>query len=277
MYYYLDKELVQVTADNVWDIEEIPSFSYVIENLGIKVEASETNRKSTKLVNETYTFSDPTVKGASNKNSAYALYKLDLDQYNSKAANGKQITTSILTDVTYEKIAEKLKGKLAYAPDKDYFDLYTTAISEIIAEKVNGKAEDVKKIFGEAIGEYNDKITENDPEWSWNKYQWTSKSKRFQTVEEGTFMVVADYWEKDLPMQRAAAYKIVVVSSTSDVIKGETQWLKDNVVSVALFAVAAVMLVIIIILLLIKPSDETLEDVDKSSAKKSNKKDKKSK
>ena len=90
-------------------------------------------------------------------------------------------------------------------------------------------------------------------------------------------MVIADYWERDLPMQRAAAYKVVVVASEADVIKGETQWLKDNVLSVVLFSIAGVMLVLIIILLLIKPSDETLEDLDKKSAKKVNKKDKKSK
>jgi maltodextrin utilization protein YvdJ len=58
------------------------------------------------------------------------------------------------------------------------------------------------------------------------------------------------------------------VDSKVDTIKGETQWLKNNMVSVVLFAVAGVMLVLIIVLLLIKPSDEKLEDVDKKSVKK---------
>ena len=55
---------------------------------------------------------------------------------------------------------------------------------------------------------------------------------------------------------------MVEVASEKDVIKGETEWLKNNIVSVILFSVAALMLILIIILLLVKPSDETLEDVD---------------
>lgn len=277
MYYYLNGELVEVTASNVWDIEEIPSFSYEIENLGIKAESSSsTNRKTSKILDETYTFSDPTIKGATNKQSAYALYKIDLSAYNDTVATGaKELTSSMLSEVGYDQIAKKLEGKITLGAD--YFDLYTTAISEVLADKVNGDAAAIKAIFGEAIGEYNEKITKEDPEWAWNKYQWKPSSKSFKTVEEGTYMVIADYWERDLPMQRAAAYKVVNVASEADVIKGETQWLKGNVVSVVLFSIAGVMLVIIIILLFIKPSDETLEDLDKKPVKKSNKKDKKSK
>ena len=82
-------------------------------------------------------------------------------------------------------------------------------------------------------------------------------------------MIFADYCDTLLPnSSRAVAYKLVVVDSKVDTIKGETQWLKNNMVSVVLFAVAGVMLVLIIVLLLIKPSDEKLEDVDKKSVKK---------
>ena len=187
----------------------------------------------------------------------------------------KELTTSMLSEVGYDQIAKKLEGKITIGAD--YFNLYTMAISEVLAEKVNGDATAIQAIFGKAIGEYNEKITEDDAEWEWNKYEWRPSSKSFKTVEEGTYMVIADYWERDLPMQRAAAYKVVIVASEADVIKGETQWLKDNVISVVLFAIAGVMLVLIIILLLIKPSDETLEDLDKKPAKKAKKTDKKSK
>ena len=72
-------------------------------------------------------------------------------------------------------------------------------------------------------------------------------------MEEGEYLIGADYWKEELPMQRAMAYKLVIVESEADVIKGETQWLKNNVVSVVLFSIAGVMLVLIIVLLLIKP------------------------
>ena len=97
-------------------------------------------------------------------------------------------------------------------------------------------------------------------------------------MEEGSYLILADYWEAELPAsQRAAAYKIVVVESKADVIKGENDWLKNNVASVVLFSIAGVMLILIIILLLIKPSDETLEDVDAAAAKAKNKEKKKKK
>ena len=77
--------------------------------------------------------------------------------------------------------------------------------------------------------------------------------------------------------EKAAAYQAVSVNAKEDTIKGETQWLKNNIVSVVLFSIAAVMLILIIILLVVKPSDETLEDVENGKKKKKkSKKDKKS-
>jgi hypothetical protein len=77
-------------------------------------------------------------------------------------------------------------------------------------------------------------------------------------------MIMADYWDNEfIEDDHAPAYQLIEVESEADVIKGETEWLKNNLVSVILFSVAAVMLILIIILLLVKPSDETLEDVDK--------------
>ena len=68
-------------------------------------------------------------------------------------------------------------------------------------------------------------------------------------------------------------YKVISVESKADVIKGQTDWLKNNITSVILFSIAGVMLIAIIVLLLVKPSDETLKDVDaKVKEKKKNKK-----
>ena len=122
----------------------------------------------------------------------------------------------------------------------------------------------IKKCFI-VINEYDERITqENAPaEWeAYNKYKWSSKSQSFYTAEEGTYLIVADYEEKETPAVRIMGYKVISVESKADVIKGQTDWLKNNITSVILFSIAAVMLVLIVILLLIKPSDETLEDVD---------------
>ena len=231
------------------------------------------SRRDTKILNETYTFSDPTVIGATNKKSEYALYKLDLDAYNDTLqANEKQITRTVLSEITYEKLQNAIADKLTNADD--YFQVYIDAYAGLIADAVKGEKAAVLKCFNNRIQKYNERITENDAEYEkYNKYEWQKTSNAsFKTVEEGEYLIVADYWEEELPMQRTAAYKLIIVESEADVIKGETQWLKNNVVSVVLFSIAGVMLVLIIVLLLIKPSDETLEDVDAKVEEKKNKK-----
>lgn len=277
MQYYLDGELVDVNSSNIWDIEEIPEFVFEIENRGLKIEADGiSDRKDTEILDETYHLTDFTVVGASTLKEDYKLYKLDLDKYNNALATGKeQITQSVLSGITYESLKTVVADKIVTATDKDYMKIYYEAYVSLIATAVDGDVETIKACFTE-IKEYNPLITEEDvEEWeAYNKYEWKPLEQTFKTVEEGEYVIFADFWESDLPLQRATAYKLVIVDSEADVIKGESNWLKQNLVSVILFSIAGVMLILIIILLLVKPSDETLEDVDAKAvkAKKSSKK-----
>ena len=270
MKYYLDGELVDVTSSNIWDIKEIPSFTYKIKNQGLKVEDSTkaSDRKATKILDQTYTLSGITVVGSTNEKSNFALYRVDLDKYNNTVtAASAKISTSMLTSIKYEDIQKEIKGKLLTVTDGDYFKLYVEAYATLLADKVGANVEKVKLCFTE-IQEYNSRITEEDAEWEeYNKYKWQPSSKSFVTAEEGEYLILCDYWEEELPMQRAVAYKHISVASESDVIKGETEWLKNNIVSVVLFAIAGVMLILIVILLLVNPSDETLEDLDEKEEK----------
>lgn len=283
MKYYLDGKLVDVTTSNVWDIEAIPSFTFEIANKGIMVEeaSSASQRKAEKILNETYTLSGLTVKGATNQQSSYALYRLDTTDY-----KGAAITQTHLTSIKYEDIRSEALKRLEQVGKEDadgnvaiatYFDLYLDIYAEKLATACGGEKAAVKTCFKE-IKAFNSAITENDPEWeAYNKYNWNPSSKSFKTVEEGEYLILADFWEKELPMQRASAYKVVIVETEEDVAKGESKvlaWIRNNKVSVILFGVAAVMLILIIVLLLVKPSEETLEDVDKEAEKKKDKKDK---
>ena len=274
MKYYYEGKLVDVTTSNVWEIEEIPSFTFEIANKGIKVEeaSSATARKAEKILDETYTLSGLTVIGATNQQSNYALYRLDTTGY-----KGAAITQTALTSVKYEDIrsaAAALLGKVGTEEYPTYFDLYLDIYADKIATAISGDKDAVKACFKE-IKAYNANITENDPEWEeYNKYNWNASSKSFKTVEEGEYLILADFWEKELPMQRASAYKVVIVETEEDVAEGESKvlaWMRNNKVSVILFGVAAVMLILIIVLLLVKPSEETLEDVDKEVEKKDKK------
>ena len=280
MKYYLDGKLVSVTSSNIWDIEEIPSFTFEIANKGIEVEekvSSSSSKKVEKKLNDKYTLSGLTVLGATNQQNDYALYRFD------ETKGGLEFTSekleSALVSVTYKtikaealKLLDKVGAEDGYAT---YFDLYLDIYVSELAKELDCDKTKLAKCFV-AIDEYNENITEEDPEWEeYNKYEWDASSKSFTVAEEGIYLILADFWEKELPMQRAAAYQVILVGTKADTIEGESKvlaWIKNNVVSVVLFGVAAVMLILIIILLLIKPSDETLEDVDKEAAKKKDKK-----
>ncbi len=274
MKYYVDGELVPVTTSNVWDIEEIPSFTFEIENKGLKIkdDDSASDRKDTKVLNKTYSMDSISVIGASNLQQDFALYKVDLDKYNKDVESSKKIARSALSTITYADLAEAVK--LNEVENGDYFDLYLNAYVSLLAGK---NADDATKAKVKAcftqIKEEADCATE--AEWNASKkYEWSSSSQSFETVESGAYLILADYWEKDLSvLQRVTAYKVVIVESEADVIEGSSDWLKNNVVSVVLFSIAGVMLILIVILLLVKPSDEKLEDVGaEEAAKKTSKK-----
>ena len=297
-YYDEDGVLVDVAAANIWDIEQIPYFTFTINNQGLSIDSSKDtaiNRKTSVLLNKTYTFADIQVTGADSIQEKYALYRVDFNKYNATAESGKKLTQSVLSSVAFAEInneIEKYKNSsnanyTAYqtaVATGNYFDLYLTAYAKLLAVQIGvstTNTEEIAKIKScfVAIDEYDSRITEENAPTEWNaynKYKWQPKSQSFYTKEEGSYIVVADYYEKLLPSVRISAYKVVNVESEADVIKGESEWLKNNVTSVVMFSIAGVMFIFIIILLLVKPSDETLEDVDKK-AKKQAKKEKKAK
>ena len=267
MKYYLDKELVTLSTSNVWDIDEIPSFTFEVENQGIYVEEEDKKELvETEIIGDTYTMKDATVVGASNRKSEYALYSIDTAAYKGTG----NLNIDVLSKITYKSLLEAVKGTIPTVENGEYIDTYLTAYSQLIATEIKGDAAAVKKCFT-LIEEYDDRKAADEGD---NKYNWSATSKSFKAVEEGIYIIFADYSDTDLSyVDRAAAYKLIEVDAEADSIKGETEWLKNNIVSVILFAVAGLMLVLIIILLLIKPSDETLEDVDvKALDKKAEKK-----
>ena len=246
MMYALDGELVEVNSSNIWDIEEIPSFTYHIENTGIKVQdgTSSTSRKETVTLDKTFTLSSFTVLGADSPVSEYTLYKV--------VGN---VSESALYSITFEDIAKKAetvsKGDMSDA--EFYKHVYELCLGSEGALK--------------AINPYNAKIDKDNDAEAWNasdnKYNWNATSKSFVAAEEGCYVIIGVFTDPAVAAQKAAAYKVVLVEGPEDIIKGETEWLKNNIASVILFGVAALMLIAIVVLLLVKPSDETLEDLDK--------------
>ena len=274
MQYYVDGELTELNATNVWEIEQIPSFTFKVANRNLKVEdeSKASSRKDSEILDKTYSFESFTVKGASDLQEKYALYKIDYSKYNAVAAENKRLTQSALLSVKYEELATAVQNRWSEVKNGDYFAFYIKIYSELLAKKIGAESTAAATIATcfEKIGEQGDNI--NNETDKYEKYEWDASAQSFKTVEEGEFLMLADLWENEIPQQRATAYKLVVVESEEDVIDGENNWLKNNLTSVILFAIAGVMLILIVILALVKPSDETLEDVDKK-VKKSSKKD----
>lgn len=281
-YYNEDGEFVSVNDDNIWDIEEIPSFKFQIKKTGMKIENpdKDSSKKETVILNKTYTLDDFDVTGANEDTleKEYALYKVDLSKF---SRDGKKITQSDLVAIDYEELTKAVDA--TEVEDGEYMSAYLNAYAKLLAEKIGVDATDevVKSIVDncfERIGEADDRKNgkmDEDGNYVYADYNWVASSKSFETIAEGTYIIFADYYESDLPTNRASAFKVVIVESEADYIKGETEWLKNNIVSVILFAVAGVMLILIIILLLVKPSDETLDDVDKKAKAKKEKETKK--
>ena len=269
MKYKIDGELVDITSSNVWDLDESisPVFSFEIANKGLYVKekdsATATDRKKTEVLDKTFTLDSLEVVGATDLQDDYALYKIDFTKYS------KFNSETYLTSITYAQLATAVKTKgLASVTNGNYFDLYLTVLSEEIAKKVGGDAKEVKACFTR-VYEPDDRVNGKESD---GVYEWNADSKSFKTVEEGSYLILADFWEDaTAKTTRATAYKLVVVESKAASIKGENDWLKNNVVSVVLFSIAGVMLILIIILLLVKPSDETLEDIEAKATKKAKK------
>ena len=276
MEYYHNGKLVELTVENVWDIDAIPYFHFEIKDKGLKVKEPTATKgtRDTKVLNEKYTMSSLTVLGANNLKQDAKLYKIDLASYNRTNPN-VELKEDHLIGVTYERIAEKVAAWASVAGNDlattdDIFAVYLNAYAEVLAERVGGgaTAAGLKGVFV-PISEAGDRLNGKKED---DKYEWDASSKPFKTVEEGHFLVLVDYSETINPAQRAAAYKVVLVQSKKATITGESQWWKDNLVSVILFAISGVLLIIVIILLFVKPSEETLEDLDEKAEEKAAKK-----
>ncbi len=268
----LDGKEVEVTTSNVWDIEEIPSFKFYIENkdFSVKEETNSKGRKDSETIYDKYSFDGFDFEGCDSPVSEYKLFYLDVDKYQ-KVFNSS-FDENDLVSITYKQIKELAATKSAPA-DGDYNAFYKSLYIELL--------EDVLGLTKGALAQA-DVFVEITPDQGIDKdaypddyaasddaYEWNTSTQSFVPQKQGYYMILGVFTDGDTPAYKAAAYRIIVVEDEKDVIDGEKDntWWKNNAVSVVLFGIAGVLLIIIVILLVIKPSDETLEDVDKKVKK----------
>ena len=273
----LDGETVDVTKSNVWDIEAIPSFTFEIKNRGMKAE-EKSDKLDSKILDSEYKLSGIKIIGAGTEKSDAVLYTVDINAYNNTlSGNSLRLTADVLSGIKYADLQTQINAMTVQ--NGEYFKAYLDAYVNLIAAElgVGGDAAAVAAIKAcfKVIAPMDQRITqENESAWaaSDNEYKWDPEKKSFKAASEGVYVMFVDYWDEEVNgADRAAVYMVVEVEAEADEISGENNWVRNNMVSIVLFAIAGVMLILIIILLLIKPTDETLEDVDKKADKKNKK------
>ena len=269
------EEAEVITADNIWDHEELPTFTINIEKQK-KIyidDGSKSSRSDTGLIGVKYTDISFSVKGGTTRKSEYGLYYFDLAHFNDVFGGKYRLSASDLTALTSndlsgaktieeaaEKYAAALAGKLDSASELKAADFLEIRNGKIVLRKID---------------EYRDKVSEAYAPS--NKYEWNATDKSFIPVESGNYIVFGVFKDSVYESEDACAagYKAISVTDKEDINPGESEWLKNNLVSVILFSIAGVMLILIIILLFVKPSDETLEDIGNEKTAKKEKKSKK--
>lgn len=254
-------EAEEITSDNIWEHEEIPSFTFTVSTLKTISMKSTSKKSDTGLIDVAYTDISFDTEGTAG-NSYYGLYFFDLEYFNAKYP-GSALTASDLSDISYTALdgADGVENAVqSYASAL----VAKLNVDEITAETLLQKDADGRVILRE-IGEYSDEV--NDENYPDNKYQWNVEEKSFMPVERGNYIVFAVFEDAVVTNATVAAYKAIDVSDKQDVNPGDSEWLKNNMVSVVLFAIAGVMLILIIVLLFVKPSDETLEEIGGTAGK----------
>ena len=227
MYYYDGEELVEFSASDIWDMYEddekhnyLPWFEFNVDYKGVQFKETP-GRQNTAYVGTSYTSASFDINGIDGTYSTkYRLFRFDRAKY--------------------YKATQK-----AYS-----YEDFLTVMDELF------EGNDTRQYFYE-IKEVNESDEDYD---EFKDYNWNSSSTSF-TPQDGN----AFYYMRAEVTDSTYGYKIngslaVVASYEAKALKGDSEWLQNNVASVILLSVAGVSLIAIILLLVIKPKNK--EDID---------------
>lgn len=229
MQYYTDDKLVDVTANNIWDIEEIPSFTFSASYSGATIE--DPGEQALGYSYSTYSVHSFDIVALAGYQTKYKLYRLDPDKLPANA---------VLPD--YSNFAKD--------PAR-YFKQYAESFVQI-------------KEYNDQIPESDKTRWERTD----NKYHWDPDNSLSFIPQEATFYVVElTVTEAKMPGNSPVQYQVIDVRTAIDGNKLSTFWLENNIWSVVLFSISAVLLVIVVILFVVKPSDKSVEEIDLKTLK----------
>jgi len=226
MRVYNNGKLVKVTSDNVWDFDFIPEFTFTVYNFGATVDEAES--EDIGYVEQSYSFSDFTIKAISGYSSTYSLYYFE-------GGYGA---------FTYDELIKK-------ANSDGGLEEYIGASGDMYLRK---------------IAVFDSSIDEDDDEEAWdasdNPYYWYGEGESFTPQVQGYYVLRLEVVDSQLWGDKVIAYKVIEVESEQDVMYGDDYWLQNNYISVIFLGIAALAAVGIVLLFVIKPKDENLDDIE---------------
>lgn len=166
--------------------------------------------------------------------------------------------------------------------DLGYIDVaFTFPSFEIVA--LSGYTSEYKlyRLTGDTTGVDVDKLNSNPSAYTWeeiaeydsskdddegdNVYEWRPSSRSFVPQKAGYYMITVTV--KDSDGLTADAHQVVSVTSKVTTNRGETYWIRDNILSIVLMGIAGLCFIAIIVLLVIKPKDAEVVVSEKKTKK----------
>ena len=234
MMYYVDGKLVKVTSSNIWDIEEIPEFSFTVGYDGARV--TDPEEQSLGYRDTTYDVEDFEIIAVPGYETKYELFRIDEDSLPQE-----------LQGTSYTSLVQNAK---------EYFE--------------GDWAEYLIRIdpFNSEIDEDDVLWDRTD-----NRYEWDDEGLTFVPNEAGYYIVKLTVTEPSMPGRTVTAYQVIDVRNPIDTLPDATYWLENNVAAVVLFCISGVLLIILVALFVVKPK-KSVDEVDMKSLKGAKKADK---
>ncbi|MGN1060199.1 MAG: hypothetical protein ACI4QN_00550 [Candidatus Coproplasma sp.] len=241
----VDGEIVweTISKNDVWDedyAELLPFFEFHVSYKEATATPPET--LSVAYVNTAYSGVSFSIKGISGTYTAkYNLYVVDRDGLN------KELNEQL----DYETFKDRIDELFNSPATRKYFTTVKPASS----------------------------LVETDENYElFKELNWNATSVSFTPRSVNDFYVVRLALEDNNSKKTDYQYTAVAASVETTSLKGESDWIENNLTSVILFSVAGIFLIALVVLLVVKPKDkgdiDTVysEEVEKKNAKKEKKK-----
>lgn len=253
MWYPEDGEVKTFAASEIWTMfddngpdglyHKLPWFHFDVSYKGVEFEETP-GMQSTAYVGSMYSSASFKINGISGAyDTVYKLYWFDRDGF-------------------YQATG------VAYSYEEFIANMDKLFNNELFEDK------NPRQFFEEIIATSD--MEETDEEYEkYVDYAWNKTSTSFNPQKAGYYYMKAEVTDTLYNAEPVTCSLAVVASVEAKTIKGEDNWLQNNLASVILLFVAGLSLVGIILLLVIKPKDNTDIDVKfENEQKKSKKKNK---